>query len=285
MQDSPVPSAISTITPVLLGFSRKAARRELPESTENTPFVTCLYVTGASRIRRLTSRIAAAVALLVALLAAPACAGEPAVYVLGDSISIGYTPHLAAAAFPHFAVEHNPGNAYWTAHTLAHLDAWLPVGARYDAIVCGIGLHDLRWQDGAVITPLAEYEANLHALYGRLLENTACLVVPTITWVTPAAVSRTAERVRAYNAVVRRVAGHHGAVIVDLYGITDGREDWYTDGVHMTPWAYEVLGGAVARAALDATGAVPLPTAGGLGLFITAGILCAVVWFIDRRRP
>ena len=49
----------------------------------------------------------------------------PKVLLVGDSISIGYSPYVASELKGEVRVRHNEGNASDSAHLLSHLDAYL----------------------------------------------------------------------------------------------------------------------------------------------------------------
>ena len=63
----------------------------------------------------------------------------PRVLIIGDSISIGYTPPLRELLAGQAEVTHNPGNAAHTWNGLEKLDAWL--GERYARRELVYGLH------------------------------------------------------------------------------------------------------------------------------------------------
>lgn len=81
---------------------------------------------------------------------------KPRVLILGDSISIGYTPHLRTLLEAEAVVVRptdsrgRPENCAGTAHALRHLDRWLALGGgRFDVIHFNFGLHDMKRLDPA----------------------------------------------------------------------------------------------------------------------------------------
>jgi len=81
-------------------------------------------------------------ALVVTAIQAEEVAPLPKVLIIGDSISIGYTPPLTEMLRGKAEVVHNPGNATHSAYGLKNLDAWLG-DAKWDVIQFNHGLHDL----------------------------------------------------------------------------------------------------------------------------------------------
>ena len=68
--------------------------------------------------------------------------GLPKVLLIGDSISIGYTPHVAAALRGQVQVKHHAGNAQHTGTGLKQLKRWLG-DTEWDVIHFNWGLWDL----------------------------------------------------------------------------------------------------------------------------------------------
>lgn len=182
------------------------------------------------------------------------------VLLIGDSISVGYTPVVAAELAGRFAVAHQEGNSGDTLNVLAHLDGWLAADADAAIIHFNVGLHDLRlWHDSrGRQVPLPDYRANLGRIVRRLQATGAPLVWATTTPVddernaaTAGEFHRANRDVLAYNTAARDVAQAAGIPVNDLYAVVvaagPGR---YLggDGVHMTDEGYALLGRAVARA-------------------------------------
>ena len=78
--------------------------------------------------------------------AAKEVSGLPRVLIIGDSISLGYTPFVAQQLKGKANIIHAPGNNESTARGLEHLDAWLGP-KKWDVIHFNWGLHDLKWID------------------------------------------------------------------------------------------------------------------------------------------
>jgi len=179
--------------------------------------------------------------------------------IIGDSISIGYTPVVAELLADWGAVEHNPGNALNSANILAHLDEWLGEGS-WDVIYFNSGLHDLRRMppEFEPLESLQCYEANLHQIVRRLrAASTANLLFATTTPVIDERhqahkeFKRFQKDVEAYNNVGLRVMTELKVPTVDLHGLIQQHgpdQLLLPDGVHYPESASRLLAEAVANA-------------------------------------
>ena len=180
----------------------------------------------------------------------------PSVYVIGDSISIGYTPRLAELLDGKGSVTHNPGNGGDSANILANLDDWL-AGPSPSVIHVNCGLHDIKVsrETGAHQVPLDEYCANLPRVVDRLAATGA-----TVIWATTTPVieprhqavkgfDRYNRDVDAVNAAAVEIVSAAGVAIDDLHAAATalGLDESLTeDGVHFTEPAYRALARTVA---------------------------------------
>ena len=192
----------------------------------------------------------------------------PQVLIIGDSISMGYTPHVVAELKGEAVVKHNEGNAAHTGNGLMKIDAWLGTN-RWDVIHFNFGLHDLcyRRQDpakknpkdkvgGTVTNTPEKYGQNLELLAQRLEKTGAKLVWASTTVVPDKEPGRFVGDDLKYNAVAEKVMKAHGIAINDLHTISAGfpASDFAGPGdVHYTEAGYRKLAAHVAssiRAAL-----------------------------------
>ena len=101
----------------------------------------------------------------------------PKVLIIGDSISIGYTPHVTQMLKGKAVVKHHRGNAGHTGMGLKNLDKWIG-DTRWDIIHFNWGLWDLCYRNpkskvqgnrdkvnGKITHTLEQYEKNLDQLY------------------------------------------------------------------------------------------------------------------------
>ena len=139
----------------------------------------------------------------------------PRVLLIGDSISIGYTPHTTKLLESKAKVTHHAGNAENTRNGLKLLPTWLKEGP-FDVIHFNWGLWDL--VDGGKAVPIDEYEQNLRELVKQLKETKAKLI-----WASTTPVPEVNGRKRrdvdvvAYNAVAKKIMEENKVPIDDLY--------------------------------------------------------------------
>jgi acyl-CoA thioesterase-1 len=139
----------------------------------------------------------------------------PRVLLIGDSISIGYTPHTAKLLEGKAKVTHHAGNAQDTRNGLKMLPAWLKEDP-FDVIHFNWGLWDLIDEGKAV--PIDEYEKNLRELVKQLKETKAHLIWASTTPVPEKnARKRRDADVEAYNAVAKKIMEENKIPIDDLY--------------------------------------------------------------------
>ena len=188
----------------------------------------------------------------------------PRVLIVGDSISIGYTPYVKALLEGRAEVRHNPGNAGHTGMGLEKLDRWLGDG-RWDVIHFNWGLWDLAYRPGGsrvrgldkingkqTWTP-EQYGKNLEQLVKRLRATGASLIWATITPVPEAEPGRVAGDDVKYNAVAAKIMTAHGISINDLYAHMLPRVKEFCigpDNVHLTSKGYQYLVKPVAASIL-----------------------------------
>lgn len=174
----------------------------------------------------------------------------PTVFVIGDSISIGYTPPLTKLLAGKAVVKHNPGNAQDTRFGVKSLAGWLK-GERPDIIHFNWGLWDL--VDGGKAVPIDEYEKNLKQLVGQLKETKATLIWASTTPVPQVnGRKRRDADVQAYNAVAKKIMDENGIAIDDLYTVAKGKLDQLQtpNDVHFTKKGSEDLAEAAAATIL-----------------------------------
>lgn len=208
----------------------------------------------------------------------------PRVLIIGDSISIGYTPVVQQLLQGKAEFLHS-GNVQDTRFGLENLETWLGDG-RWDCIHCNWGLWDI--VDGAhgnCVVPLEEYRANIRRLLERLLKTRAKLVWATTT---PVPLKNYRHRLEsdvvAYNAAIRDIMREYGIPINDLHAAVanDIARLQNADDVHFNHEGCEVLGNAVAQAiaaALDLPLSLPsAPAYQGQPVLLCLGDSNGVGW-------
>ena len=203
--------------------------------------------------------------------------GAPRVLLIGDSISIGYTPHVQRMLAPEVAVfrplngRGGAENCQGTNHGVARIDSWLAAhGGKWDVIHFNFGLHDLKRVHPETRNNSGDgghphqadpetYGRQLDAIVERLKKTGARLIYGTTTPVPPGAVRpyrAVGDSVR-YNTVAKAIMKRHGVEVNDLYQFAFARlgKIQRKANVHFTPNGSRVLGRRVAnriRAALKA---------------------------------
>ena len=199
----------------------------------------------------------------------------PNVLVLGDSISIGYTPFLQKRFAGVANVSHPPCNCCSTQHYLRNdggLKAWVGTN-RWDVITVNCGIWDFCYMKGdpfrtdhywgpndeeKKLTPLRrgaairargfhirtripEYAENLKRILA-CLKSTGATVLFALT--TPCLAYEQDDRcglARAYNEVALMVCRELAVKTVDLYSVGEKNYDNQDDGVHYNETGNDVL--------------------------------------------
>lgn len=183
-------------------------------------------------------------------------ADKPNVLIVGDSISLGYTPHVIELMKDEANVVHHKGNAQHTGTGLQKLEAWLG-DTEWDVIHFNWGMWDLCYRHpkskvqgrrdkvrGTLTTPLEQYEQNLDQLVTRLRKIDSALIWANTTVVPEAEAGRKVDDDLKYNEAAARVMKKHHVVINDLNQLTRTfSADLFTrrGDVHFTPAGYQKL--------------------------------------------
>lgn len=172
------------------------------------------------------------------------------VLIIGDSISIGYTPFVQKALAPAVYLEHNAGNGGSTVRGVESVEKWIG-NKHWDVILFNFGLHDLVHKDslnkydvkGKVAVTLDEYRKNLEVIVALLRETTATLIFVTTTVVPENSAGRKVDDPAKYNEVALEVMKKNGIEVVDLYGFsqTIHPQNSKPGNVHYTEKGYELL--------------------------------------------
>jgi len=179
----------------------------------------------------------------------------PAVLIIGDSISMGYTP-LVKQILEGKANVSRPGeNCESTIKGVSKLDQWLG-DKKYKVIYFNFGLHDLKHVDPVtkepsgkaedpVLTDLSAYAANLTIIAEKLQATGASLIFATTTPVPehPGAIFRDPAMPAKYNEVAKEVMKKHHIEVDDLYdfALPQITKIQTPNNVHFTNEGYEIL--------------------------------------------
>lgn len=187
----------------------------------------------------------------------------PNVFLIGDSISIGYTPGVQAELQSVCNVHRPETNCGDTRRGLSDLQDWLG-DTPWDVIHFNFGLHDLCYRNpkatvygnrdkanGVISVPLKEYQVNLETLVQRL--KTAC---PKLIWASTTRVPEgepgrfQGDEIR-YNTAAAEVMQGHEIPINDLHALTSHMDPSLFSGpddVHYTEAGSQRLAEQVASA-------------------------------------
>ncbi len=144
--------------------------------------------------------------------------GLPRVLLIGDSISIGYTPPVRELLKGKANVHRIPTNGGPTKNGTASIEKWLGNG-KWDVIHFNWGIHDLKFMpDGKRQVEPEDYEKNLRALVARMKATGAKLVWATTTPIPDGELNppRSFGKVPEYNAIAKKVMTEHAVAIDDL---------------------------------------------------------------------
>lgn len=181
----------------------------------------------------------------------------PRVLLIGDSISIGYTPFVQEMFKGRADVRRIQGNGQHTGTGLEKLDEWLG-DEDWDVIHFNWGLWDLCYRHpdspnqgrrdkerGTLTHALDVYESNLEMLVTRLKKTGAKLIWANTTYVPEGEAGRIFGDELNYNAAAARVMERHQIMTNDLRSLTasfDARLFRAPGDVHYIPEGSRRLG-------------------------------------------
>ena len=186
----------------------------------------------------------------------------PNVLIIGDSISIGYTPKVRELLAGVANVQRPDENTRDTRIGLMHLDRWLG-DTQWDVIHFNWGLHDLCYRhpdstatgrrdkiNGAISVPLDEYTLNLEALVQQLKDSEARLIWANTTFVPDGEVGRVPGDDLRHNRAAAEIMERHEIALDDLHILTSEFDQSLfiePGNVHYTDEGYTVIAAKVAE--------------------------------------
>lgn len=185
----------------------------------------------------------------------------PNILIVGDSISIGYTPFVIDALGDKAVVTHNPGNAQHTGTGLLKIKEWIGT-EEWDIIQFNWGLWDLAYRhedsetqgkrdkvNGKVTFTPEEYMSNLDMIVTKIKEiSNAKLLFVTTSYVPEGEAGRFVGDAQIYNDLAIEVMKKHKIRINDYYDFSkEVHQDYSTapDNVHYTIDGYKILSGKI----------------------------------------
>lgn len=180
------------------------------------------------------------------------------ILIIGDSISMGYTPYVWKAFQGKALVTHNPGNGQHTGTGLEKIEEWIG-DEEWDLIQINWGLWDLVYRhpdskvygnrdkvNGKVTFTVEEYAANLDQLITKIKAlSDSKLVFVTTTYVPDKELGRKTSDAQLYNAAAKEVMRRHGVLVNDIYSASLDIHKEFGQGdadVHYTDKGYAELG-------------------------------------------
>jgi len=192
--------------------------------------------------------------------------GLPNVLLIGDSISIGYTPHVIAELKGFANVFRIPRNAGNTERGLKSIQSWLKTNKqmsdkKWDIIHFNWGLHDLCYRNpkskvqgkrdkinGTQDVPLEQYVKNLEQLVIKLKKTEANLIWASTTLVPTKEAGRFVGDDLKYNTAAQEIMQKHEISINDLHSFSKTIQEQFSGpgNVHFTQEGSKKLGKKVA---------------------------------------
>lgn len=188
---------------------------------------------------------------------------KPRILIIGDSISIGYTPYVKKKLANKAELANNPGNAQHTGTGLKKIDQWIG-DVEWDIIQFNWGLWDLCYrhpdskvqgnrdkENGKLTYTIEKYASNLDSIVSILqLKTDAKLIFVTTSYIPENEAGRFENDAIRYNDAAKRIMKKHSVTVNDIYEKSIPIHQKFgkgLDDVHYTEEGYEELGKLVTR--------------------------------------
>ena len=161
------------------------------------------------------------------------------VLIIGDSISIGYTPLVRQNLDSN--VLYNPCNAAYAGYTSYRIDTWLSE-PNYDVIVFNNGL----WDGYASGIHVDQYISNLRktALAVKAKTTRPIFMATTYSNEIPSSMAK----LNQFAVAAQNLMNELGIPVLDLYSVSYNVRSELVDGTHFTSYGYQVLANEVSDA-------------------------------------
>ena len=204
-----------------------------------------------------TSKASLTLYFLLILIWSGCAKHKPKILIVGDSISLGYTPYVREDLQGIAQVYHNRGNAQHTGTGLDSIETW--IGTKdWDIIQFNWGLWDLCYRHpdsktqgnrdkvhGTITYELEDYGKNLDSIVQWMkAKSDAKLIFVTTTYVPENEAGRYQEDAIRYNQLAKRIMEENGVVINDIYEASRRIHRQYgkdSGDVHYLPEGYRAL--------------------------------------------
>ena len=199
------------------------------------------------------------IVIFILVVALTSCDKEKArILIIGDSISIGYTPYVQEYLRDEADIYHNPGNAQHSGTGIDSIVNWIG-DSEWNIIQFNWGLWDLCYRhpdskvqgnrdkvNGRITYHIDDYRNNLDAIVKLIRKNSdADLVFVSTTFVPDDEAGRFKEDAIKYNKIAMRVMQDNEVTINDIYEesmLIHGKYGKGTDDVHYLQEGYRELG-------------------------------------------
>lgn len=182
-------------------------------------------------------------------------AALPRVLIVGDSISIGYTPRVRRLLDGKANVHRPNTNCRWSAYGAEHIDEWVG-DLKWDVVHFNFGLWDwYGWSQPVKATP-ESYAKSLDTIVTKLKAKTDAALIFGVT--TPPCIGPekkvkfvvSEDRAKEFNDAAIAVMKKHGVKINNLYDVIGEDREKYQKGeddVHYNDAGRDRLAKAVAE--------------------------------------
>jgi lysophospholipase L1-like esterase len=174
------------------------------------------------------------------------------ILIIGDSISIGYTPFVIENLENIAVVFHNPGNAQHTATGLANIDAWIG-DTDWDIIQFNWGLWDVCYRhpdskqqgnrdkiNGLITFNTDDYGKNLDSIVKLIRKKSdAELIFVTTTYIPDDDAGRYKEDAVKYNKIAKRIMAANDVKVNDIYEKSVELHHEFGKGIHDVHYSKE----------------------------------------------
>lgn len=164
---------------------------------------------------------------------------RPDILVIGDSISLGYTPHLQAL-MPAHDIVHNVCNAKSSRNGVEQIDFWLRQRKQWDAITFNHGLWD---SDSRFGTKPEIYRKNLTEIARKIKKRSNNVAFILTTEVLPNTPNNSNAKVLQLNQIAIEVMTNENIPVIDLHFASEQiqHEHIHSRDIHFTEAGSEFL--------------------------------------------
>jgi hypothetical protein len=176
------------------------------------------------------------------------------IFVVGDSISIGYTPYIAKQ-LPESKVVHNFANGRSSSYGVERIKGWAAVESGWDVCTINHGIWDSE-DVGVHITTITDYVSNLKKEINFLRTVCKKVMFATTTSIPVNAPHITDIEVQERNAAATALMDEMNVPVCDLYPVSQGLDDLRRDAnlqndVHYVGEGYEILASEMVKCMKD----------------------------------